>query len=162
MMRRKCQEEKKWESRGRRVEGGGETRVWGQLKGWVTRLMSRQVAPLQKQPSTVINTLTKRAKTCPLAGIRVPECLWPRPLPVPCWSEDTLETGGNRVFLWLCIVCERSLRWECEIGEIRIWKKASPPVQNQPPPTHTPPNTGVKHHHLHLFTLPLDLYSHVC
>lgn len=56
-----------WRESARRKGGGGEKekkeeetwcRVWGQLKGWVTRLMSRQVAPLQKQPHTLINTLT--------------------------------------------------------------------------------------------------------
>lgn len=71
MMKRKHQE---------KGGGGGKKeetwcRVWGQLKGWVTRLMSRQVAPLQKQPHTHSLTHSHTHKTYPLAGITVCKCV---------------------------------------------------------------------------------------
>lgn len=66
-------------------EGAGERRrrrrhnadFGGQLKGWATRLMSRQVAPLHKQPHTLINRRmhTKPSPWLGLVRTRVCMCV---------------------------------------------------------------------------------------
>lgn len=140
--RGKAEEEKKEETWGR---------VRGQLKGWVTRLMSRQVAQLQKQPSTLINTLSTQKPPLWLGLVCARVCLYVCVTPAsPLISRHVRDWRQQGVSVSVHCVWVRDSRRECEIGEIRQLTFKPPHL-----PSATPPTT-----HTHAHSIPLQRHFH--
>lgn len=99
------------------------------------------MAPLQKQPHTLINTLI-HTKTSPLAGISVcvSVCVCDPPVSplISRLIRDWRQQGVSVCVLCVCVcMCVCDWRRECEIGVIRQLTFKPPHLPCATPPTHT-------------------------